>query len=281
VEVIVVDNCSGDGSMTSLSREYAGESRVKMLFNRCNLGFARACNRGVRSARGQYLLFLNPDCAVEPKAITRMIVHMEQHPQVGLAGCVIRNLDGTEQESSRRVTPTPWRSLVSMLKLNRLFPDNPQFNGYSCTDAPIPTQPVEVEAISGAFMFTRRSALREVGLLDKRYFLHCEDLDWCMRFRLAGWKVLWVPDVEAHHAGGVCSTRTPFAVLWHKHRGMIRYYEKFFRHRYPVPLMWLVRAAIWGRFMLLVAIEGVWPRRGAFTALDSKSNGLPSRRTEH
>jgi hypothetical protein len=105
-----------------------------------------------------------------------------------------------------------------------------------------------VEAISGAFMFVRREALEQVGPLDEGYFLHCEDLDWCMRFQQAGWQVLFVPDVEVTHYKGHSSKHQPIKILWHMHRGMVRFYRKFFRARYPLPLMWLVVAGVWVRF---------------------------------
>jgi hypothetical protein len=115
---------------------------------------------------------------------------------------------------------------------------------------PLPDRPVEVEAISGAFMLVRRSALEKVGPLDEGYFLHCEDLDWCMRFKQAGYQILFVPDVVVSHVKGGCSVNRPVFVEWHKHKGMIRFYRKFFRQRYPGVLMGLVFAAVWARFLV-------------------------------
>jgi len=83
--------------------------------------------------------------------------------------------------------------------------------------APLPEQPVLVEAVSGAFMLVCRSALGEVGSLDESYFLHCEDLDWFMRFQRSRWKLYLVPDVEVVHHQGNCSTGRPVAVEWYKH----------------------------------------------------------------
>jgi GT2 family glycosyltransferase len=100
-------------------------------------------------------------------------------------------------------------------------------------------------------MFVRREALEKVGPLDEGYFLHCEDLDWCERFRRGGWKVLFVPDTTVVHDKGASSRGRPVRVLWHLHRGMVRYYRKFFRDEYPRPLFWLVLGAVWLRFGLL------------------------------
>ncbi len=86
-------------------------------------------------------------------------------------------------------------------------------------------------------MFVRRKALEEIGPLDEGYFMHCEDLDWCMRFRQAGWEILFVPDTSVLHVKGVCGSSRPVRVEYYKHRGMIRFYRKFFRHQYPGVLM--------------------------------------------
>ncbi len=115
----------------------------------------------------------------------------------------------------------------------------------------LPRQAVAVEGISGAFMLVRREALEEVGPLDEGYFLHCEDLDWFYRFREADWEVLFVPEVAVTHVKGACSGTRPLLVLWHKHRGMVRFYRKFLSDAYPLPLLWLVFGAVWLRFVLL------------------------------
>lgn len=104
-------------------------------------------------------------------------------------------------------------------------------------------------------MFVRRAALEQVGPLDEGYFLHCEDLDWCMRFRQAGWKIMFVPDVAVIHFKGQSSKARPIRVLWHKHKGMIRFYQKFFRREYSWALMVLVAIAVWTRFSLLALVE--------------------------
>jgi GT2 family glycosyltransferase len=122
---------------------------------------------------------------------------------------------------------------------------------------PLPTHPIEVEAISGACMLIRRAAMRDVGRWDEGYFMHCEDLDLSMTLRHKGWKIMFVPDARiVHHKGG-CSDSRPIFVEWHKHRGMMRFYRKFFQHQYPGPLMWLVALGIWLRFGLVAAYHSV------------------------
>jgi nucleoside-diphosphate-sugar epimerase/GT2 family glycosyltransferase len=268
VEVIVSDNGSSDDSLAALRSACGADARLHIVAQGRNHGFARGNNLVLDRAGGDYLLFLNTDCIVQPDTLERLLVVMERYPQAGMCGCLIRNPDGSEQAGCRRSIPTPWRSAAHVLHLHRLFPNNPRFESFVLSNRPLPTQPVAVDAVSGAFMLVRRRALAEVGPLDEGYFMHCEDLDWCVRFREHGWQVLFVPDTAVTHYKGVCSEGRPLRVLWHKHRGMVHFYRKFFLHRYPRPLAWLVTLAVWTRFALLAVpllIQRVW-RTGAVAA---------------
>ncbi len=268
VEVIVADNGSDDGSVELLRERVGGDRRVRILENGANLGFSRANNLALAETTGEFLLFLNPDCVIGPDTLERMLAVMADRPRVGMAGCLIRNPDGTEQAGCRRSLPTPGRALVRVLHLDRLLGPRVPLRSFVLAGGPLPAEPVEVEAISGAFMLVRREALEAVGPLDEGYFLHCEDLDWCARFRDAGWGVLFVPEVEVVHYKGGCSRDRPVRVLWHMHRGMVRFYRKFFAWRYPRPLMAIVVAAVWMRFGVLAALALVrapW-RRGVHAA---------------
>jgi len=170
-----------------------------------------------------------------------------------MGSCLIVNPDGSEQVGCRRLVPTPWRSMVRVLHLHRIIKNHPRFRSFMMAGLPLPRAPEPVEAISGAFMFARRAALEAVGLMDENYFLHCEDLDWCMRFRQAGWKILFVPQVRVVHWKGLSTEAHPVFCEYHKHHGMVRFYNKFFRHQYPGALMVLVVMAVWLRFFAITA----------------------------
>lgn len=269
VELLVVDNGSTDGSVDALRKATGDDPRVRILENGANLGFARANNRALGEARGQWLLFLNPDCAIRPDTIARVRDALEERPRAGMAGCLVLNPDGTEQAGCRREAPTPGKALVRALGLGRLARrlglETAGARDFVRRGDPLPPHPVAVDAISGAFMLVRREALEAVGPLDEGYFLHCEDLDWCERFRRAGHEVLFVPGVAVVHDKGTSSRGRPVRVLWHMHRGMVRYYRKFLRDRYPWPLLWLVVAGVWLRFATLAAVAVA--RRGWGLAL--------------
>lgn len=253
VRILVSDNGSHDNSIHYLCASVAARSQLTIIENGENLGFAKANNVALRWCRGDYVLFLNPDCIVEPDTLRRMIEVMEQHPEAGMAGCLIVNPDGSEQAGCRRYVPTPWRSIVRVLKLYRLIKSHPRFQSFVMAGMPLPSEPVAVEALSGAFMFVRRRAIDAVGPMDEKYFLHCEDLDWCMRFRAAGWKILFAPHVRIVHWKGMSSKAHPVKVEYYKHRGMVRFYRKFFRHQYPGVLMVAVAVAVWARFFAKAA----------------------------
>lgn len=254
VKVIVADNASSDDSVAGLENLLGHDPRLTIVESAENLGFAMANNKALAFAEGEYVLLLNPDCVIKPDTLARMMSAMDAHPEAGMAGCMIRNLDGSEQRGCRRSVPTPWRSFTQVTGLGRLFPDDPRFQSFNQTNLPLPEGPVHIEAISGAFMLVRMKALGEVGPLDEGYFMHCEDLDWCMRFSQRGWKILFVPDVEIVHAHGVSSKSRPVRVEWHKSGGMIRFYKKFFRDKYPPPFMYVVFTGIWMRFVAVSAI---------------------------
>ena len=247
-EVIVVDNASTDDSLDAL----AGLPKVQIIKNATNVGFATACNVGIRVASAPFLLFLNPDCAFKPDTLIRLLEAMRFDERVGMVGGLLVNPDGTEQAGGRRAIPTPWRSFVRAFGLARFADRWPRlFFDFHLLKQPLPNHNIEVEAISGACMMVRREAIQDVGEWDERYFLHCEDLDWCMRFRQKGWKILFVPSARVTHALGVSSRSRPIFVEWHKHKGMIRFYRKFFRRQYPGVLMGLVALGVWLRFGLV------------------------------
>ena len=262
IEIIIVDNASSDGSLNGLD----DSPQVILVRNSTNLGFAAACNIGIKASTAPYLLFLNPDCALEGDALSPLLTDLQRDNQVGMVGGLLLNSDGTEQAGGRRAVPTPWRSFVRAFGLYRLADRWPNmFYDFHLHKQPLPAASAEVEAISGACMLVKRTAIDDVGLWDEGYFLHCEDLDWCMRFRQKGWKILFVPASRIHHALGACSRSRRVFVEWHKHKGMLRFYRKFFSQEYPGVIMWLVTAGVWLRFVMVTAsikVRSVFTKNG-------------------
>lgn len=256
--IIIIDNASTDNSLSLCEQHYPQNPKLHIVRNQNNLGFAAACNIGYQAAQSDYVLFLNPDCVLAPDSVAEMLKVLQADANIGMVGGLLVNPDGTEQGGGRRAIPTPWRSFVRAFGFHRFAHRWPKlFFDFYLHQQPLPTQPIEVEAISGACMLVKRAAVTEVGLWDESYFLHCEDLDWCMRFRGNGWKIMFVPTAKVIHALGVCSRKRPVFVEWHKHKGMMRFYRKFFGHQYPLGLMFLVSMGVWLRFGLLATYYSI------------------------
>ena len=289
--VFVVDNASRDISLDLIQpiiEQYP--ERLSLIENERNLGFAAANNQilqrflrdfqsasdktqtirhqqtdsnktaaEMRIAEGiidsDFVLLLNPDCEINAEVLPAMLAQFAERPKLGMAGCTIRNEDGSIQSTCLRQFPTPKSALWRMLQLHRLGVSS--VADFDLGKQPLPTEFVTTEAISGAFMLVRVEALREVGVLDEAYFMHCEDLDWCKRFELAAWHVGFVPTVSVLHAKGVSSKSRPIGVLWTLHKGMLRFFDKFYRQQYSAAFRLLVATGVYGSFVIRAAWAGL------------------------
>ena len=252
VRIIVVDNCSKDSSLADLGR-IKNKENLLIIRNDKNLGFATACNIGFKESTTQNVLFLNPDCVMAKDALLCMVTGLNSLPNIGMVGGLLCTENGSEQRGARRNIPTLRSAFMvafGFSKLAKIF--HRHVTDFQQHYEPMPKHPVMVEAISGACMLVKREAITDVGLWDEGYFMHCEDLDWCLRFKQKNWQILFVPDAKIMHIKGGCSRNIPIFVEWHKHRGMLRFYYKFFHYQYPWPLLALVSGGVWLRFSLLV-----------------------------
>ena len=194
-ELIIVDNGSSD-----ITKELVSSYRSsKYIRNTENRGFAAAVNQGMNAGSGRYALLLNPDTSFEPYVLRKMIDHLDQDKDVGIASSVIRYPNGELQESIRRF-PTFKNQLLIMLKVPHIM-NHPAVDRYMMRDAD-PHKTQDVDSIMGAFMFIRRELLDQIGLFDERYFIWFEEVDYCKMAHDAGWKIRHYADVEIlHHKG--------------------------------------------------------------------------------
>lgn len=221
VELIVVDNGSSDGSVDAARRL----DRVTVISNPRNVGFAAANNIGIRASRGRYICLVNSDVQVLAGCLDGMCRYMDINQEVGVLGPRILNKDLSLQRSCAEL-PSLWNILTQALILDQLFPRVRWLRSRLMKDFDH-TSARNVEVLSGCFLMARRTALEEVGVLDERFFIYKEDVDWCKRFGDAGWSVRFYPNASAIHLGGATSSVAPARFLIEMEKSNIQYWRKY------------------------------------------------------
>lgn len=196
IEVIVIDNASGDDT-PSIAHEYPS---VRMLTCDGNSGFARAANQGLDRAHGEFVLVLNPDTTIPQGALRACVDAMRADASIGVLTPRIVDEHGFTDLRCHRSFPTAWSAFCFLTGLDRSLPPG-LASSYLRRDL-ADAEPADVHAVSGAFMLMRRNALKRVGGFDQQFFMFAEDIDLCMRFRAAGYRVRYWPGVTVTHAGG-------------------------------------------------------------------------------
>jgi hypothetical protein len=243
--VWVVDNASADGSAGMVARRYP---RAALIASAGNLGFAGGTNLAIEAmgaAEGglpRHVLLLNPDTAVEPDAIPRMVAHLDAHPRVGVVGAQLLYPDGSFQHGAFRFPTLPMILLDFWIINHRLI--DSRLNGRYPRRLYEAGEPFAIDHPLGAALMIRREALEAVGLLDTGYFMYCEEIDWCLRVKAAGWDIHCVPRARiVHHAGG--STRQfrerMFVALW---CSRFRLFDRHYGRAYGVLARAMVRAGL-------------------------------------
>jgi len=280
-EVCVVDNGSRDGSADMVAKEFP---QVRLIRTE-NRGYAVGNNLGLREfgldeGRGtaivpRFALLLNADTVLPPSALADMIQFMEQGPKVGVAGPRLVRADGSLDRACRRSFPTPEVALYRLSGLSHLFPKSERFGRYNLTylSADVTT---ELDSVVGAFMMIRGETLAEVGLLDERYFMYAEDLDFCYRAKQMGWQVWYNAAVTVlHYKGRSSRQRSKFANAKF-YETMRLFHDKHFKQQTFFLVNWLIYAGIG----LLGAWAGLRDRlrpeeqRGVASALPIGAEGV-------
>lgn len=249
VRVVVVDNASGDGTLSLLDEIAAREERITLVKNADNRGFAAGCNQGASALATPWVAFINPDCYVEPGAMLRLVTHGVSRAGAGLLGVDLVDEQGHADVAARRRDPS-LRELLGQGGRRRDL--------YLGRDPNLALQ--QVEAISGALMLMPLGLFLQLGGFDEGFRLHVEDLDLCRRTRESGYEVLVANDITVVHVGGVSSRSRPAWVEWQKHASLWRYFRKFEAADTPswlTPVLWL---GLWAHFLLAAARAFLQPR---------------------
>jgi GT2 family glycosyltransferase len=240
LQTIVVDNASTDGSGQAVAEQFPN---VRLIANAENAGYARGNNQGLEASTGRYVLLLNPDVVLPPGGLEKAVAILEARQDVGALGVRLVNPDGSVQRSIRGF-PTPLSVLCEALGLSRLFPNSRLLGAYRMTWFTYDRQ-AEVDQPMGTFLLIPRRALEEVGLLDERFPIFFNEVDWCFRARQKGWKVLFSPAVEVVHFGGGSTRQVGARMAWESRRGLLDFYRKHYPSPLFAPVYWLAAAASW------------------------------------
>lgn len=218
MEVIVVDNASSDGTAEAIAEKYP---EVELIRNDTNLGFARANNIGIRASSGKYLCLINSDVVVPETCLQTMLQYIELRPTIGVLGPRMRLADGSIGDSCMRF-PTVWNWFGRALALDSIFKRFGWFGGFLMTDFRY-DKVTSVDVLTGWFWMARKEAIDQVGPLDERYFMYGEDIEWCKRFRRAGWDIVFYPEAEAVHHCAASSSQSPIRFYLEMQRANMQY----------------------------------------------------------
>src|SRR5437868_2820665 len=189
-EVIVADNAPTDGVVEMLRSEHPGVRIVEMG---SNTGFARANNRAIASARGRFILLLNPDTRPSATSIDELATFLERTPGAGVAAPRLLNEDLTDQGTARSFPTAAAAIFGRRSMLSKLYPGNKWSRQYLAGRSNDGQEPFAVDWVSGAALMVRREVIERVGGLDEGFFMHWEDADWCRRMKDAGYGIYCVP----------------------------------------------------------------------------------------
>jgi len=260
-DVCVVDNASTDDSAAMVRGEFP---LVQLIANEENVGYPAGNNQGLKllgvdqaagEARPRYCLLLNPDTEVPADAFAQFVDYLDTHQDIGVIGPKLVLPDGSLDLACRRSFPTPEVSSYRMLGLSRLLPRSRRFGRYNMTYLD-ENEVADVDSVVGAFMMVRTRAVADVGLMDERFWMYGEDLDWAKRIKDDGWRVVYYPLVEVLHVKRASSRQNKRA-QYEFYRAMLIFYQKHYRAdtSYPLHLLIILGLLIKGGRRLLPSIR--------------------------
>ncbi|MDO9399789.1 MAG: glycosyltransferase family 2 protein [bacterium] len=242
-EVFVVDNNSKDNTVEVVKNNFPD---VKLIANQENLGFAKANNQAIKLAKGRYILLLNPDMRVFDNTLSDMVFWMDKNKQAMVAGCKLVD-ENKKIVKHVRCFPALADQLAIILKIPHIFPT--VLNKYLRNDFDY-TISAKVDSVRGGFFMIRKEAIEKIGLLDERFFLWFEEVDYCKRVKQFGGEVWYAPVAECIDLIGQSFKQLD--------RGMTQKYFrnsmlKYFKKQRPIYEYWILKI-IWpiGMFMVWV-----------------------------
>ena len=243
VDVWVVDNRSVDGSVDMVRDRFPW---VHLVANEDNVGFSVANNQAIRACAGRHVVLLNPDTVVREDTFKTCLAHADSHPKLGGMGVPMYDGTGRFLPESKRGLPTPWAALCRMSGVHRLAPTSKTFNAYYAGHVG-ETETAPVDILSGAFMWMRKEALDQVGLLDEQFFMYGEDIDLSWRLVEGGWENHYFAGTSIIHYKGESTKKGSLNYVMVFYRAMLLFAAKHFEGSQARAFSWMIRTAIYGR----------------------------------
>ncbi|MDX2191626.1 MAG: glycosyltransferase family 2 protein [Bacteroidota bacterium] len=247
-EVFVVDNNSADNSVEMVKNKFPF---CTLIANTENVGFSRANNQAIRQSTGAYILLLNPDTVIQDDTLIKCVDYLNAHPEAGGLGVYMVDGSGNYLPESKRGLPTPWVALYKVIGLSFLFKKHKLFGKYHLGYLD-KNQIHEVDVLSGAFMFLRKSVLDKIGLLDEDFFMYGEDIDLSYRITKAGYKNIYFPETQIIHYKGESTKKSSINYVFVFYRAMVIFARKHFTMTHAGLFSLLIHVAIYARAFLSI-----------------------------
>lgn len=249
-EMVVVDNSSGDGSLEYLKKEFP---KVNFIASDKNLGFAGGHNLALKKFSAKYYLLLNSDTLVLDGALDKMVEFLDVNPEIGIAGCKVLGFDGSLQPSGGDL-PIGSALINWLFNLEIIGLNKPSFHR---VDKDYFEKVHEVGWISGNFMMIKKTLVDKIGLLNDKYFMYFEDVEYCFRAQKAGFKIMINPVVSIKHLSGGSLDNPRFRQWVGEYQGLMKFYKQNFGSAmaflvklmiYKVTILRIIAFALIGKF---------------------------------
>jgi len=225
-EIIVIDNNSTDHTLYKVRKfkKELSNYNITLIKNKTNRGFAQAVNQGLVRSKGNFICLLGSDCSILKNSMESLTQYLNNNPETGIVAPRLINKQGETLLSCRRL-PTIGDVILELTGFPKLFPKRikPRWKNIHLDH----NTPTAVEQPEASCIMTHRRALNHIGLMDERFTIFFNDVDWCRRFLENGYTIIFVPQAKViHHKGGsIYKNRIP--MIWKSHQGFYKYFMKY------------------------------------------------------
>ncbi len=246
-EIIIVDNASTDGSVEMVRKLIKKKKLIKLIENKKNLGFAKANNQGIKMAKGEYIFLLNSDTVLKNNSLLKLVEFAKSRPQAGVVGPRLLNKDGSKQPSTAPFFTLP-KVFLWLTTGDRFL--------YSS-----PPKACQVDWVMGAAILVKKKAIKKAGLLDEKFFMYMEEVEWCYRMKKTGWQIWFTPEAEIFHLVRGSSPEGKQKAVLGIYQGLIYFYEKHFASWQLIVLKFLLRTKAIGVWLIGILTNNQYFRK--------------------